>query len=240
MTRLSVFAGPTLAPRRIAGVDWYGPAAAGDLLQLGNARPHAVLLIDGLFGTARAPWHKEVLVLLANGFEVFGAASIGALRAAELLPFGMRPVGAIARAYCDGRIIGDDEVAVAHAPADLDYRALSVAHVDVRATLLAARRRRLMSENAARALLAASRRIHFTERSWADVVRSAEHVCGTEAASWIAAHALPYKQLDAEAALALVMGRPPQPSNCAPPPETIFLRRLRDQIAGRSPLTPRS
>ena len=48
---------------------------------------------------------------MAAGTQVFGAASMGALRAAELAPFGMIGVGAIFAAYRDGRLTGDDEVA---------------------------------------------------------------------------------------------------------------------------------
>jgi len=70
--------------------------------------------------------------------RVYGAASMGALRAAELDAFGMRGVGDVYRAYADGVLEDDDEVAVAHAGAEHGFRALSDAMVDVRATLAAA------------------------------------------------------------------------------------------------------
>ena len=79
-----------------------------------------------------AVWHKEILLALERGIEVWGAASMGALRAAELAPFGMRGVGAIYRAFARGALVADDEVAVAHLPAAQGYRAVSDALVNLR------------------------------------------------------------------------------------------------------------
>ena len=67
-----------------------------------------------------------------------GRRAWGALRAAELDQFGMRGVGAVYRAYADGTLEDDDEVAVAQADAEHGFRALSDSMVDVRATLDAA------------------------------------------------------------------------------------------------------
>ena len=63
---------------------------------------------------------------------------MGALRAAELAPFGMIGVGAIFEAFRDGVLEADDEVAVRHAPADARLPPTSEALVDIRATLGAA------------------------------------------------------------------------------------------------------
>ena len=60
---------------------------------------------------------------------------MGALRAAELWEFGMVGVGAVSAAYRDNDIEDDDEVAVIHGPAELDYLPLSEAMVNVRATV---------------------------------------------------------------------------------------------------------
>ena len=89
------------------------------------SEPQAIGIIDGYFQWAPAVWHKEILWAIQQGVHVFGAASMGALRAAELAPFGMRGVGRIFEAYRDGVLPGsgdepfedDDEVAVVHGPA---------------------------------------------------------------------------------------------------------------------------
>jgi hypothetical protein len=232
MTRVTVFSGPTLPWSRDPRVDWLGPAAAGDLLRLADARPHTVLLIDGVFGTARAPWHKEILVLLSHGFRVSGAASMGALRAAELASCGMRPIGAVARAVLDGRIVGDDEVAVVHAPEALGYRAMSIAQVDVRARLVGALRRRLLDADTARRIRAAARAIHYKDRSWAAVASAAESLGRVPPAAvrWLRAGGPSFKTVDAARALAVVLADVGAPLACPPPPETVYLRRLRAEI----------
>ena len=53
---------------------------------------------------------------MAEGIHVFGSASMGALRAAELHQFGMRGIGRIFEAYRAGELEDDDEVAVIHGP----------------------------------------------------------------------------------------------------------------------------
>lgn len=129
--RAVLFAGPSLAgaslPRE---VEHHPPAVCGDLAALLATPPAAVGLIDGHFGIAPTVWHKEILDLLACGVRVLGAASIGALRAAELADAGMEGVGAIYAAYRAGTIERDDAVMVLQAPADYGFAPLTVPLVD--------------------------------------------------------------------------------------------------------------
>ena len=133
-----VFLGPSLArgeAERILDAEYLPPASMGDLYVLTQSRAQPgdrVAIIDGLFEQRPAVWHKEVLDALARGIHVYGAASMGALRAAELDAFGMVGVGRIFEAYRSGAIADDDEVAVAHADADQQYRSLSSAMVSLR------------------------------------------------------------------------------------------------------------
>ena len=60
-----------------------------------SSRPAVIGIIDGYFEIVPTVWHKEILWAMAQGIHVFGAASIGALRAAELDAFGMRGIGRI-------------------------------------------------------------------------------------------------------------------------------------------------
>ncbi|MDF1931900.1 TfuA-like protein [Legionella pneumophila] len=57
---------------------------------------------------------RKILTALDYGLEVFGAASMGALRAAELDAFGMKGYGRIYEMYKNEEIDGDDEVAIAY------------------------------------------------------------------------------------------------------------------------------
>lgn len=133
-----VFVGPTLpaaeAQRLLPDATIAPPVAVGEVFALLRTRGlRRLAIIDGYFERMAAVWHKELLLALEGGIEVWGASSMGALRAAELSPFGMRGVGAIYRAFARGVYTADDEVAVAHLPVEAGYRAVSDALVNLRA-----------------------------------------------------------------------------------------------------------
>jgi hypothetical protein len=133
-----VFTGPTLAATEACmemPANYLPPAAQGDVYRVAQARPKAIGIIDGYFERLPAVWHKEILWAMREGIHVFGSASMGALRAAELAPFGMEGVGLIFEAYRDGVLEADDEVAVAHGPAESGYKTFSEAMVNIRHTL---------------------------------------------------------------------------------------------------------
>ena len=145
--------------------EYHPPAAHGDVLRAALRRPRAIGLVDGLFERVPSVWHKEILFAISEGVPVYGAASLGALRAAELDCFGMRGVGVIYRAYVDGELEDDDEVAVAHGGAEDGYRTLSEAMVDVRATLEAAAASGIVTAATAAAVAARVKAMFYPERS---------------------------------------------------------------------------
>ncbi len=187
-----VFIGPTLpaaeVARRLPGATIAPPVAVGDVLRL-SRRVTRIAIVDGYFERMAAVWHKELLLALERGVEVWGAASMGALRAAELARFGMRGVGAIYREVVRGIIVADDEVAVAHLPAEYGYRATSDALVNLRHGIAQACREGLVTAKTAAALVALARARFYRERSWAQLDADAR------------AAMLPARQLAALAAL---------------------------------------
>jgi hypothetical protein len=178
MTTL-VFVGPTLAAdevrARLPGADVRPPAAVGEILDLalGRRRPARIALIDGYFERMAAVWHKELLLAMERGISVYGAASMGALRAAELARFGMIGVGNIFRDYARGALIADDEVAVAHLPAAQGYRPISQALVNLRHGLELATRARVISAALRTRLVELARTRFYRERSWPRLVEDA-------------------------------------------------------------------
>lgn len=137
---LCIFTGPTLlAAEGMQHVEavFLPPAAQGDVYRAALSKPVAIGIIDGYFERVPSVSHKEILWAMAKGVHVLGAASMGALRAAELSLFGMEGVGDIYTAYARGVLEADDEVAVAHACAEDGYRPQSEALVNLRATLRA-------------------------------------------------------------------------------------------------------
>lgn len=164
-----VFLGPTMPveqARTVLEADYRPPAAQGDLYRAALERPPAICLVDGYFSRVPAVWHKEVLWAMEQGVHVFGSSSMGALRAAELDSFGMVGVGRVYEAYRDGELEADDEVAVAHGPADSGYRAVSEALVNIRATLEAAVADGAVSARTAGELVETARRMFYPDRSY--------------------------------------------------------------------------
>jgi len=173
-----IFVGPSLAADEVRSIlapldvrlYLLPPAEQGSLLRLVNQRPDVVGIVDGSFFHVPALLHREILFLMEQGTRVLGAASLGALRAAELDSFGMEGIGQIYQWYRDGAIDGDDEVAVAHAEAGEGYRSQSVALVSVRHDLDRARRQGVIRARTAHVILAAARRTFFAERTYATLL----------------------------------------------------------------------
>jgi hypothetical protein len=164
-----VFTGPTLSPeqgRKELDAVYLPPVAQGDVYRVARQRPYAIGIIDGYFDRVPAVWHKEILWAMAQGIHVYGAASMGALRAAELAAFGMVGVGKVFEAFRDAVLEDDDEVAVVHAPAEHGFRPVSEAMVNIRYTLINAEESRVICSDTRLALERAAKGLHFPERSY--------------------------------------------------------------------------
>ncbi|MGE2817983.1 TfuA-like protein [Mycobacterium heidelbergense] len=171
MSGVVVFIGPTLplaeAQRVLPGAEFVGPAQRGDIARaVLDRQPAAIVLIDGLFNTVPAVVHKEILFALSSGVRVVGAASMGALRAAELWTYGMEGIGEIFRRFQSGAWESDDEVAVIHGPAESGFRSASVALANIRLGLEQACERKLLAPDQAAGIVEKLRAAFYPERSW--------------------------------------------------------------------------
>jgi len=172
-----VFLGPSLSAaraRELFAAELLPPVQQGDVLRLLSKRPKAIGIVDGYFEIIPAVWHKEILLALAEGVHVFGASSMGALRAAELHAFGMVGVGKVFEWFRDQVLTGDDEVAVAHASEEFGYRSLSDAMVDIRDACEAAVEVGVLSQELADQLTRISKDMYFAERSCQAAAQQAE------------------------------------------------------------------
>jgi hypothetical protein len=215
-----VFAGPSLPPRlRPAepGIEWRPPVRQGDLYRAALTGPAAIGVIDGYFEVVPTVWHKEILWAMAQGIHVFGAASIGALRAAELDVFGMRGVGHIYEAYRDGVLEDDDEVAVLHGPEELGYPPLTDAMVNIRASLDEAVHGGVIAPALAARLTEIAKGLFYKERSYQAMLQAAAALPAAPLrglAEWLRTGHIDRKRHDAEAMLDairahLAAGAPP-------------------------------
>jgi hypothetical protein len=218
--KVPVFVGPSLGRHRPAcrGVDfdYRPPAAQGDVIAAAVDAPRAIILIDGYFEHVPAVHHKEILWALDQGISVYGAASIGALRAAELSPFGMIGVGKIFKSFESGELECDDEVALVHGPAELNYEPLSEPLVNIRSTLLSALDAGVAEEEFADFLINRAKATFYPERSFGrlfgDLDRQADRVGAERLASWLPSGRLDQKRIDAMACLVRATSDLRQPS----------------------------
>jgi len=210
--KICLFVGPTLHGEATpSGIGRFGPAAMGSVFRAVEAGYRRIGIIDGHFGNVPSVWHKEILFAMSKGVRVMGAASMGALRAAELHPFGMIGVGRIYRLFRSEHLTDDDEVAVIHAPEALAFCPLSEAMVNVRFTLRRLRRLGLLNLPAEQALVKHMKSLHFAARTREELARRASSIVGDVEAECLAnSYAREYvdvKRADAQALLKSITRR---------------------------------
>ena len=244
-----VFLGPTLPRAAALGLCeaiFLPPARRGDLLAAIETRqPTTIAIIDGYFEQVPSVWHKEILWALAQGIRVAGAASMGALRAAELQAFGMTGIGRVFEAYAAGRFPpfpepfeDDDEVAVAHGPANLGYPSTD-AMVDIRATLAQAVEEAVIDLEAGIAIAAVAKALFYKQRSYATVLQRARAAAIDPDAiarldAWLPTGRVAQKRLDAEALLRrLATGGLATPAPAFRFERTLHWQQAQGERAGR-------
>lgn len=233
---LIAFVGPSLGSLRdrYAGqIDLRPPAACGDIARAARSRPKAIGLIDGLFETRPSPWHKEILWALSQGIAVFGAASMGAIRAAELTAFGMTGIGRVFEAYHSGLLEDDDEVAVQHGPAEIGYVLLSESMVNIRECLSKVRHEGLLGGADAELACQVAKALFYKDRTWDRIFEGSLRLGVAQsdlraAADWLEACPCDIKRDDACALLeAMLAFEAPSRQPALPFPNTLYWEQFR-------------
>lgn len=224
-----VFAGPSLAGVDVSAIlpdcRLLPPVQQGSIHEVVERyAPDVIGVVDGYFLHCPSVWHKEILWAMDRGVQVLGASSMGALRAAELAPFGMIGVGQVFEAYLAGAlppcrgVIGevsdvvvdgvtdDDEVAMIHGPAESGYVAASDAMINIRFTLQAARAAGVIDEALARQCVREAKSLHFSERRYATVLERLSRQDGhgdalARLAEWLPQGKVDQKRVDGVALL---------------------------------------
>lgn len=201
-----VFAGPSLAGKfdKVRKKDpeliIAAPAVWGDVVKAVISGVKVIGIIDGCFEQTRTVWHKEILYALSKGVVVAGAASMGALRAAECESFGMIGIGEIYKRYAAGDLTDDSDVALVHCPGELGYVALSEPRVNVLATLDSMRDVGVLLPDEHKVARLVAHRLHYSELSHAAVINAAGIANSRRARrliSWADRHHVNLKEQDA-------------------------------------------
>jgi hypothetical protein len=238
-----IFVGPTLpvadVRSRLPEATILGPAEQGSVVKATLAGAKVIGLIDGCFHAVPAVWHKEILWALSAGVRVAGAASMGALRAAELSRFGMVGVGAIYHAFATGALDADDEVAVLHGTAESGYRPMSEPLVNIRANLARAVEAGVLSAAGHDLLVDLARAMFYTERRLTGLLENAPGLPASSRqclARWWAANPFDQKRADALELLDRLASGVPAPAPKPAPfsfPPTVFWIRLLEECRAR-------
>jgi hypothetical protein len=162
-----VFAGSTLDPADVSGfadLTFLPPVEQGNVYALMESAPASIGIVDGRFHDVPSVWHKEILWALHRGVRVYGAAGMGALRAAELHRFGMRGIGWVFESFRDGTLEDNDEVAVGERGAAFPYAPEPM--VNIRRSLEAGCAAHVISEATTASLTSMAKGLYYPLRTY--------------------------------------------------------------------------
>jgi len=164
------FAGPTLYAMaqpalRDRGLRWLPPVRRGDVDHLVDTEPPQLLVIvDGQFQNCLSVTHREIRRAVDRGWDVWGIASMGAIRAYELRECGMHGFGEVYRRFFLEDDFRDDEVALLHEP-EPPYRAQSEPLVHIRVAVDDLVNQGVLASLAAARVIDAMSRVWFGRRT---------------------------------------------------------------------------
>ena len=144
------------------------PIKRGDLNHDIKENPDIIGIIDGVFHQSSAVGHREILNVIKKGIEVYGASSMGALRASELDSLGMHGIGYVYNQYATGKIVSDDDVAVMLDSETLEP--LSVPLINMDYVFNNAYAENIITENEKDELLKIAKETYYPQRNYAQTL----------------------------------------------------------------------
>ena len=148
------------------------PIQRGDLGSALKERPDIIAIIDGVFHQSSAVGHKEILNVMKSGVKVYGASSMGALRASELDTLGMVGVGYVYTQYATGEVDSDDDVAVMLDSETLE--ALSVPLINMKYVFTNAAEENIITEDERDELLKIAKKTFYPKRNYSQTLRESD------------------------------------------------------------------
>lgn len=144
------------------------PIQRGDIGLALKENPDIIGIIDGVFHQNSAVGHKEILEAIEKGVKVYGASSMGALRASELDSLGMVGIGYCYEQYATGEIESDDDVAVMLDSETLEP--LSIPLISMKYVFTKAVEENILSENQKDELLKIAKNEYYPNRNYAQTL----------------------------------------------------------------------
>lgn len=172
--RIWIFLGPSVSyasAKKILPAYYVPPIKRGDLEKALNCGARIIGIIDGSFYRTYSISSFEILNALKRGVKIFGASSMGALKAVECSHFGMIGVGQIYQWYQSGKIDAEDEVALTYNPDTLE--AISDPLVNMRYAFQLASQKKIITSQEKNKLIRIAKKIYFPERNYKSVFREA-------------------------------------------------------------------
>ncbi|MBD8147517.1 hypothetical protein IFT37_16395 [Pseudomonas fluorescens] len=169
--KLHLFVGPTaagLAPGVLEQRDviLHAPARRGDVQALVEQypQPGCIAIVDGTFHSFPSVGHIEIRRAIEQGWNIWGLASMGAIRASEMRLLGMQGYGVVYGHYRDDPEFDDDEVTLVH-EIDAPYRAMSEPLIHVRGFVAALVEQQTLSADNAHAIIRDLKERWYAERT---------------------------------------------------------------------------
>ena len=148
------------------------PIQRGDLGHALKEHPDIIAIIDGVFHQNSAVGHKEILNAINNGIKVYGASSMGALRASELDTLGMIGVGHVYTQYSTGKVDSDDDVAVMLDSETLE--AISVPLINMKYIFTNAVSEGIITDDEKEELLSIAKKTYYPQRNYAKTLSESD------------------------------------------------------------------
>lgn len=141
LNKLNIFIGPTLhgIGEQVKKTDenfaWHPPVKRNDIKHLLETHaPSSVVIVDGYFHNSLAVGHAEIREAIKAGWVIWGVSSMGAIRASEMIPAGMKGYGLVFKHFANDPDFRDDEVALLHGIKD-PYTPVSEPFIHIRYSL---------------------------------------------------------------------------------------------------------
>jgi hypothetical protein len=171
-----VYIGSSIAPEKVRAIipdaQIMPPIQRGHLYRDRMLGFTFFVIIDGVFFNDLAISPREIIDVLNDGATIVGASSMGAIRAAECWPAGMRGVGSIYRLFRRGSLDSDEEVAVTFGPVN-PHLVVSVPLVNVRYATARLVRLKTLGQQQADRILSSAKNIFYAKRHWNNILRGA-------------------------------------------------------------------